>query len=274
MSSDSASSRAPFAFAKDSDRNRIGTPECGRRMRRHQRSTRLPQCRLKRPGGILRHSRRHQAWVATREMERPERGLATLPDASRQCVVQYKRMVTLANQGERSLEVVNRRNSVIMRFCYGSFAFMLMFVSVALAQPAKSTKVKPKENAGISAPAQLYLAEKPSDEAIFASEHIRAVQEKFSESVNFISTIYHSLAKVTPGNREAFTELQDEINHQVKLSGQLKTALEVAHLMYENADACTEIYHTTIDVKVSDLTVKQTELVKGCQSLDSYPPWK
>ena len=195
-------------------------------------------------------------------MHRRREAGATLPEGSTQSAVQYKRTVTLANQGERSLEVVNRRNSVIMRFCYGSFAFMLMFVSVALAQPAKSTKVKPKEDAGIFAPAQVHSPDKPSDEAIFAGEHIRAVQEKFSESVNFISTIYQSLAKVIPGNREAFTDLQDKINRQVKLSGQLKTALEVAHLMYENADACAEIYHGTIDVKISDLTVKQTELVK------------
>jgi hypothetical protein len=36
--------------------------------------------------------------------------------------------------------------------------------------------------------------------------------------------------------------------------------------------ACGEIYRTTIDKKLKDLTVREEQQVRGCQSLDLYPP--
>lgn len=42
----------------------------------------------------------------------------------------------------------------------------------------------------------------------------------------------------------------------------------------DNADNCTALFRTTVDKKTSDLTVRESESVKGCQSLDLYPPKK
>jgi hypothetical protein len=39
-------------------------------------------------------------------------------------------------------------------------------------------------------------------------------------------------------------------------------------------DICVSIYHKTIDKKASDVTIRESELVKECQSLDLYPPAK
>ena len=37
-------------------------------------------------------------------------------------------------------------------------------------------------------------------------------------------------------------------------------------------DSCLAAYHKTIDKKNADLTVRESEQVKACQSLDLYPP--
>jgi hypothetical protein len=39
-----------------------------------------------------------------------------------------------------------------------------------------------------------------------------------------------------------------------------------------HVDSCVATYHKTIDKKGSDLTVRESEQVKTCQSLDLYPP--
>jgi Zn ribbon nucleic-acid-binding protein len=42
----------------------------------------------------------------------------------------------------------------------------------------------------------------------------------------------------------------------------------------EIVDSCISTYHQTIDKKNADLTVRESEQVKACQSLDLYPPAK
>jgi hypothetical protein len=39
----------------------------------------------------------------------------------------------------------------------------------------------------------------------------------------------------------------------------------------EHVDACTALFHRTIDKKTSDLTVRETALVKECTAMDLYP---
>lgn len=51
-------------------------------------------------------------------------------------------------------------------------------------------------------------------------------------------------------------------------------ALKIAEERLKNVDSCLAIYRTTIDLKQSDLTVRQAEQVKACQSLSLYPPEK
>jgi hypothetical protein len=50
--------------------------------------------------------------------------------------------------------------------------------------------------------------------------------------------------------------------------------LKVLQARLQHADECVQVFHETIDAKVSDLTIRQTELVKACQSMNLYPPEK
>jgi hypothetical protein len=49
-------------------------------------------------------------------------------------------------------------------------------------------------------------------------------------------------------------------------------ASELLVTQLEHVDSCVTIYHKTIDKRASDLTVRESEQVKACQSLDLYPP--
>jgi hypothetical protein len=42
----------------------------------------------------------------------------------------------------------------------------------------------------------------------------------------------------------------------------------------QHADDCAAIYHTTIDRKSSDLTVREAEAVGDCRTARLYPPEK
>jgi hypothetical protein len=42
----------------------------------------------------------------------------------------------------------------------------------------------------------------------------------------------------------------------------------------DHTDECVKIYKDTIDVKTSDLTVRQVGLVDACKTLAIYPPGK
>jgi hypothetical protein len=54
-----------------------------------------------------------------------------------------------------------------------------------------------------------------------------------------------------------------------------RSALEAAHvrlLRKRLAVACNSVYQNTIDKKVTDLTVREAEVVKKCQDVGMYPP--
>lgn len=40
----------------------------------------------------------------------------------------------------------------------------------------------------------------------------------------------------------------------------------------EEVDGCARLYRGTIDKKVSDLTTRETDRIKGCKAADLYPP--
>lgn len=42
----------------------------------------------------------------------------------------------------------------------------------------------------------------------------------------------------------------------------------------DHADECTAVYRKTIDQKTSDLTMRESEQIKACQSAGLYPPGK
>jgi len=50
--------------------------------------------------------------------------------------------------------------------------------------------------------------------------------------------------------------------------------LTLLRVRMNSADRCASVYRDTIDKKQSDLTTREAEEIKACQSLDSYPPTK
>jgi hypothetical protein len=68
--------------------------------------------------------------------------------------------------------------------------------------------------------------------------------------------------------------LLDQFKSLQPLDLAAKREVEQAELQLAHADDCAKIFHDTADSRVSDLTVRQTEQVKACQSLNLYPPEK
>jgi hypothetical protein len=61
---------------------------------------------------------------------------------------------------------------------------------------------------------------------------------------------------------------------KVSPDGELSDELDTLQNQLKNVDSCIATYHRTIDKKNADLTVRESEQVKACQSLDLYPPSK
>lgn len=51
-------------------------------------------------------------------------------------------------------------------------------------------------------------------------------------------------------------------------------ALNLSFARLQHADDCAKIYKDTVDKKVSDLTTRETDMIKACKSIGSYPPPK
>jgi hypothetical protein len=63
----------------------------------------------------------------------------------------------------------------------------------------------------------------------------------------------------------------DRTRHTIDLYGNLIVEVARQKNRLEHVDACTALYHRTIDKKTSDLTVRETTLVKDCTAMDLYP---
>ena len=77
--------------------------------------------------------------------------------------------------------------------------------------------------------------------------------------------------------RHDLTEARIARSYWDSYRGRRNQAQEVVNkrkLQLEHVDECVGIYGATVDKKMSDLTVRETEQVKACQSLDLYPPTK
>jgi hypothetical protein len=64
-------------------------------------------------------------------------------------------------------------------------------------------------------------------------------------------------------------------------AGMTLVALEAVNRKYvsltfnlQHADECAVIYKKTIDEKAADITTRESEQIKACQSVDLYPPRK
>lgn len=64
------------------------------------------------------------------------------------------------------------------------------------------------------------------------------------------------------------TKSQDDLT---RLLDELQRIQERGVKQLEMVDACTVVFHRTIDKRASDLTVREAALIKGCEDLDLYP---
>ena len=62
---------------------------------------------------------------------------------------------------------------------------------------------------------------------------------------------------------------EDSLVASIERYGKEKERLmtRMAHM-----DECAAVYRATIDKKTSDLTMRESQLVKACQAIDLYPP--
>ena len=52
------------------------------------------------------------------------------------------------------------------------------------------------------------------------------------------------------------------------------TGIRVKKLRLDHVDDCLRTYKDTVDKKMSDLTTRESDIIKGCRDLDMYPPLK
>jgi hypothetical protein len=73
---------------------------------------------------------------------------------------------------------------------------------------------------------------------------------------------------------QQYVKRMQQSSSQAQWSALLETwrAIQVrGYAQLDHVDACTALYHRTIDKRASDLTVQETTTVKECQDLDLYP---
>jgi hypothetical protein len=69
-------------------------------------------------------------------------------------------------------------------------------------------------------------------------------------------------------------QLLQEIRSNQSILPQAREAVRMLEIRLQHADDCAAIYHTTIDRKSSDLTVREAEAVGDCRTARLYPPEK
>lgn len=76
-----------------------------------------------------------------------------------------------------------------------------------------------------------------------------------------------------------FRNLPWEADAMSPISEQLARTFEretdkvrLLQLRMDTADGCALLYRNTIDKKTSDLTTREADLIKGCKSIENYPP--
>jgi hypothetical protein len=114
-----------------------------------------------------------------------------------------------------------------------------------------------------------------------SAEHAYAAAELASAQkiLDLTKQQYQDLMNKTDAalKRHDLTEAQIARGYWDSYRGRRNQAQEVVNkrkLQLEHVDECVGIYGATVDKKMSDLTVRETEQVKACKSLDVYPPTK
>jgi hypothetical protein len=82
-----------------------------------------------------------------------------------------------------------------------------------------------------------------------------------------------AISKAAADNREILLRLKDEPLRVLQKAEAVEAAARKKQAEAERAKAaliCRDVFRATIDKKTSDLTVRETQQIKGCQTLDLY----
>ena len=114
-----------------------------------------------------------------------------------------------------------------------------------------------------------------------SAEH-KYAQQKFDEATRQCADLlaqYEALeSKITEmvlkGPNNVPPAMFRQLEGIAKAHDQIKDGLPTLESRIRHADDCVAVYQKTIDKKVSDLTTRESEQIKACQSEDLYPPDK
>ena len=171
--------------------------------------------------------------------------------------------------------------------------FMLILIVIASAQTKKPVVESPEHKAAVKA---LEVWDSPESRAeglnieiktettlVNLSRRIDQIKDQHDYTVNYVKQ--HPDADDRESLMADAERLSDQYKDAVAEMKSLKEKLEayktereqnvtLLKQRVEHVDGCVKVFQVTIDMKPSDLTIRQTEQVKECRSLDLYPPQK
>lgn len=137
-------------------------------------------------------------------------------------------------------------------------ALAIFFAGIATAQQTTAAKKAPVST----------KARPETKEHKFVKAQLAETQRRYDQ----VDAMMKEPKKDTTGYSSE--QLQAEIDRgrrMIQLYGDLIVEVARQKSRLEHVDACTALFHRTIDKKTSDLTVRETTLVKDCTAMDLYP---
>jgi hypothetical protein len=174
------------------------------------------------------------------------------------------------------VDVATERDLGIMLVSLPLLMLTLMGVAMAQTTPAKTTKVHKPVRAA-SSKSVLPAPQEVSAERQFAQKEydaLNAAIDAMKEELDRTMARFEKEKSKPTENLMLEEYLLDRADLLDRKRNSGVEELEVLGLRLKHVDDCTSVYHNTIDLKVSDLTGRQTESVKACRSLGLYPPEK
>jgi hypothetical protein len=97
---------------------------------------------------------------------------------------------------------------------------------------------------------------------------IMVVSEKGKDDEGWVSK---ELVELTPESRKIKTQ-HDAVEKRIKAERDAAEAEQQKRMKAKLREACGSVYKNTIDKKINDLTVRESDEIKTCRALGLYPP--
>jgi hypothetical protein len=185
--------------------------------------------------------------------------------------------------------VVASRKKIMKQVPVIAFMLTVSVGLVAQAQPEKkpvtkkpAAKIESKEHAAIRSQYEAKIKECEQrwlDAKALAESDIKLVNDPSAESGVDQAHAKLRLAKLDLALLK-YNIIKDadksdpSVACDVHPDGEMSDELDQLRNQLKYVDSCLATYHKTIDKRSADLTVRESEQVKACQTLDLYPPAK